>query len=303
MNLFKKIKRTIVLVRFAFIVLFLFVGMLFLDGGNIAIDSQNMNDKSVINLNNSVMSMFANNEMDLVQNVEAQNVDLEDGNNSSDEGDSADSDNQDAANPDNPDKEKDQDVDGADEANDETDDKTDQDTNEDTEDTVPIPPDEDISVPGEKLFHIETHVGTQSVVNGNIPVFIYVKPYIDSSKAQLQWDVPRGLRAKSKTEQWFSMTEEESETFKLVISPVEPGKYEIIADMTAWRYDSNYVDSAQIEIEIDNNLLLTPRTSEYKRNQIIFTVVKVLGVIVGAFGAFILFKIGKKKFQKWMAED
>jgi hypothetical protein len=179
----------------------------------------------------------------------------------------------------------------------------DDDDNDDDDDVIPTPPDETISVPGEKMFHLETSIGTQSVINGKVPIYLYVKPYIDSSRAELEWEIPRGLKAQTGRENWFKLEEDTPRTFKIMVSPQQPGEYEIIANVTAWRYDTNYVDAIEIPLEIDQNLNVVPKSSEYNRNKMLLTGGLVLLSIGGIAGLYFLFKFGKEKFRVWMSQD
>lgn len=156
---------------------------------------------------------------------------------------------------------------------------------------------------GGSFFTIETAVGTQSVLNGKIPVYLYVKPRIDSSKTQLEWNVPRGLEAVSSTDIWFEMEEDVGRTFTLYVSPQVEGYYKIIVNVTAWRFDTNYVDSEEVEIDIDSNLIVTPQTEEYKRNSVFLTVGIIVAAAAGVVGGYCMVKLLKKKFKKWMSED
>lgn len=178
-----------------------------------------------------------------------------------------------------------------------------EDADSEQEGNIPMPPEEQITVPAEELFNLETSKGTQSVFNGRIPIFLYVKPYIDSSKAQVEWEVPRGLEPMGEPEQWFKMEKDRAETFKLYVIPEQSGHYEIVANVTAWRYDTNYVDSVVVEIEIDDELLVAPRSPEYQRNKTFLTLGIGIGIIGVIVGAYFLVKLGIKKFKVWMASD
>ncbi|MBN2100413.1 hypothetical protein JW710_00755 [Candidatus Dojkabacteria bacterium] len=155
----------------------------------------------------------------------------------------------------------------------------------------------------ETFFEVESEIGTQSVITGEIPIYLYLRPKIDSSKAQLEWSVPRGLEAGSSTEVWFEMKEDEGRTFVLYVKPEESGKYKVTVNVTAWRYDTTYFDSADVEFEVDDNLLVTPQSAEYKRNKMFLAVGLVLGVLVVLSGSFFLIKFLIGKFKQWMAED
>lgn len=158
-------------------------------------------------------------------------------------------------------------------------------------------------VVGGSFFTIETAIGTQSVINGKIPIYLYMKPKIDSSKAQLEWNVPRGLDALSSVDVWFEMEEDTGRTFTLYVSPQTAGHYKIVVNVTAWRFDTNYVDSEEIEIDIDADLLMTPQTAEYKRNSVFLTVGIIVVCAACVVGGYFAIKLFQKKFSGWMSED
>lgn len=178
-------------------------------------------------------------------------------------------------------------------------------TTEDGTDTDDVSEEETTvdEVVGGSFFTIETAVGTQSVINGKIPIYLYLKPKIDSSKAQLEWNVPRGLDAMSSVDVWFEMEEDTGRTFTLYVSPQTEGHYKIVVNVTAWRFDTNYVDSEEIEIDIDSDLLMTPQTAEYQRNNILLTVGIIVVCAAGVVGGYFVIKLLQKKFSKWMSED
>lgn len=173
--------------------------------------------------------------------------------------------------------------------------------------TIGIEDEEDIEgyegITAEDLFEIELAVGTQSVISGKIPLYLYVKPKIDSSKAQVQWEIPRGLNPLSATEEWFEMKEDKGKVFTIYVEPETAGHYEVLVSVTAWRYDTNYVGSSEVVFDIDANLKITPQTAEYQRNNILLIVGVVVLSVSGCVGAVFLVKFVMKRFKKWMAED
>lgn len=153
------------------------------------------------------------------------------------------------------------------------------------------------------VLSIETSVGTQSVLDKSVKVYINIESDIESSRTEVNWDVPRGLDAMSPTEEWFSIKEDESEVLVLEVMPEEPGIYEIVVDVTAWRYDTSYVDSEVIELTFDEDLHLSPQSSEYKRNKMLL-IAGAVAVGVGlVIGVFFLIKVFKRKFKEWLEKD
>ena len=156
---------------------------------------------------------------------------------------------------------------------------------------------------GSALIGIESVVGTQSVLSGKIPLYVKIDPSVDSSRAKITWDVPRGLDMSDAEFEWFEMADGASQTFQIDVEPLLAGRYEIVVDVTAWRYDTNYVTSAVLSFEIDEDLLITPQTSEYKRNRMIYTVLILLFVVLLMIVAVFGVKFGIRWFKEWMSKD
>lgn len=153
------------------------------------------------------------------------------------------------------------------------------------------------------MFEISAEIGTQSVLNNEIPLTLTIRPKIDSKKAEVKWDLPRGLTARSETNRWFTMEKDVPRTFTLEVEPEASGRYVIVADVTAWRYDTNYVASAEIELQIDENLHVYPMQEEYKNNRTIMIVLTVVGVIIAGNLVFFGAKLALNKYRQWMAKD
>lgn len=163
--------------------------------------------------------------------------------------------------------------------------------------------DSSIDAEDQGMFEIVSQTGVQSVLNGTIPLTIQILPKITSSKAEIVWEVPRGLSSSNDTDLWFSMEENVPRSFRIDVLPENAGRYVVVADVTAWRYDTNYVASAEYEFEIDEALRITPVQPEYSRNMMIFTIAKVVGVGVIGVALFFGVKFGIRMYKKWMATD
>ncbi|MEA3357579.1 MAG: hypothetical protein U9Q67_04035 [Patescibacteria group bacterium] len=164
--------------------------------------------------------------------------------------------------------------------------------------------DEDVEVEDSvDLFTVEASIGDQSVRTGEISLSVDITPSIDSSNAQVVWDLPRGLSTSDDIEQWFEMNSDEQQTFTINVKPENSGTYKIVVDVTAWRYDTNYVSSDQLNLEINNDLLLSPVTEEYNKRLVMYNVAKIA---VGLIGLGLLGLSGKhiyKMFRKWLVSD
>jgi len=153
------------------------------------------------------------------------------------------------------------------------------------------------------VISVSTELGLQSVITGKIPLIIRVTPKIDSRKAQVRWGLPRGLYTQSPDDVWFEMQEGVIREFRIDVSPTSSGRFETVVDVTAWRYDTNYVSSATFLFEIDEDLHVTPAPDGYARNLMLYrgtlAVLSLLAIMIMFFAV----KFGIKLFRKWLAED
>lgn len=153
------------------------------------------------------------------------------------------------------------------------------------------------------VISVSTELGLQSVITGKIPLIIRITPKIDSSKAQVRWDLPRGLDTSSPEDVWFEMQEGVTREFRIEVSPASAGRYKTVVDVTAWRYDTNYVSSAAFLFEIDEKLHITPAPDGYVRNLMIYRGTLAVLSLFAIIGMFFAVKFGIRYFRKWLAED
>lgn len=153
------------------------------------------------------------------------------------------------------------------------------------------------------VLQMSVEVGTQSVISNAIPLFVHVMPAVDASKARISWSVPRGLSADGVTEGWFTMTDGEALTFRIDVTPEAAGSYTVVPEVTAWRFDTNYVGAEEINFEVDASLHVSPAQSEYQRNKMVLVVAEIVGIMLGVVGILVLVKFLMKRFKLWLAED
>jgi len=153
------------------------------------------------------------------------------------------------------------------------------------------------------IFTVESRIQVQSVVSGKVPLVVTITPEIDSSKAQITWDIPRGLTPDGQTDVWFAMEKGTPVSFRIDVKPDAAGAYEVVAGITAWRYDTNYVSSVRFSFDVDDSLKLTPPSVEYTRNLVLFR--GGIGIFsLGLLAAlFFTVKYLIARFKKWMSED
>lgn len=153
------------------------------------------------------------------------------------------------------------------------------------------------------MFNIETKIGTQKVIGNAIPLIVTITPTIDSKKAQVVWDVPRNLDTENDTERWYTMVKGVPRSFSIEVTPKKAGRYVVVVDVTAWRYDTNYVGSSEIELVIDDELHISPAQEEYQRNRLTLIIELAIGIVIGAIVLFLLIKFAYEKYRQWMSED
>lgn len=159
----------------------------------------------------------------------------------------------------------------------------------------------DASIQG--MFEIVTQIGTQKVFGGGIPLTVWIMPKIDSTKAEVVWDLPRGLETKDETDSWFTMVENTPRSFTITVVPSSLGKYVIVVDVTAWRYNTNYVASKEINITIDSKLHVSPAQPEYLENRTLCMVAAGIGVSLCGVLLVVGIKFGFRKYRAWMSAD
>ncbi len=152
-------------------------------------------------------------------------------------------------------------------------------------------------------FTVENYVGAQSAVSGKIPVYVYIVPKLDAFRAVLKWDVPHGLATEGELETWFAMQNGVGQQFTLYVTPEQAGSYTISAEIVAYGFDENYVDSTTINVEIDNTLRAVPISDAYQRQVLLLSLGKVFIVIVALVGLFVLYKFLVKNLPKWKAKQ
>jgi hypothetical protein len=153
------------------------------------------------------------------------------------------------------------------------------------------------------VISVSTEMGLQSVITGKIPLIIRVSPKIDSRKAQVRWNLPRGLYTQSPEDVWYEMQEGVTREFRIDVVPTSAGRYETVVDVTAWRYDTNYVSSAAFLFEIDEELHVTPAPEGYTRNLALYRATLALLSLIAIIIAFFAVKFGIGRFRRWLAED
>jgi hypothetical protein len=153
------------------------------------------------------------------------------------------------------------------------------------------------------VITVSTEMGVQSVVTGKIPLIIRVTPHVDSRKAQVRWDLPRGLVSNDPVDVWFEMEKDVVREFRIEVEPAAAGNFETVVDVTAWRYDTNYVSSATFRFDIDEELTVTPPPEAYTRSLMLFRVALALMALIAIIVAIFAVKFGIKQFKQWLAED
>jgi hypothetical protein len=99
------------------------------------------------------------------------------------------------------------------------------------------------------------------------------------------------------------MTKDKGQTFEISVSPDSSGTYKVGVELIAWRYDATYVDSSFIELTFDDDLIQSPVSPEFKRNQMLLVVGEIVAVVALLGLGFVGFKFLSKKFSKWKLRE
>ena len=151
-----------------------------------------------------------------------------------------------------------------------------------------------------RYFDIQIVESTQNPFNKSVTLTATITALLDSPKTQIVWDIPNTLNANLKAKNFFSISEGETLSQKIVIKPKTAGTNNITASVISWQHDTNYTNSATKTLTFNKNLEVVPQTSEYKTSVLIM----YLGfLLLGGILKFIIIKVvkrGTQKAKKWL---
>jgi len=147
-----------------------------------------------------------------------------------------------------------------------------------------------------QTFNIEIEVGTQSPWNKSVPIIVKVRPNQDTTRTNVTWDTPVGIEFEDKNKQtYLAIPSGQVQVYKVRVKPIVSGTYTIASTATDWGYGANFASTSSVTITFDDNLIITPQSSEYSTAVIIrYAVILLSSIIIG----FILYLLSKKGFNK-----
>ncbi len=112
-------------------------------------------------------------------------------------------------------------------------------------------------------FDTTVEFGTQSAWNKKIPLKITVKANIDSSRTQIDFIIPAGIKIEKGFDDFFPMAAGQTVELDATIIPENKGFFEIKINTIAWQSNTNLSSSSVFNIEIAEDLTTIPKTSNY----------------------------------------
>lgn len=151
-----------------------------------------------------------------------------------------------------------------------------------------------------QYFNLKLTQGSQSVLNKSIKYSLEITPLRDSAKTQILWEVPLSFKVKPRHPEFVSLAVGQTYVYEATVSPTMGGVYEVTASVTAWEYDTNYTNTASQTLTLSNSRVSQPVSSDYQIGVVLFTVLILLLVGFGTWGAIKLTKKVMFKAKKWL---
>lgn len=149
-------------------------------------------------------------------------------------------------------------------------------------------------------FQIEMKVGTQSPWSKKVPVEVIFTPKFDSSRTQVDWDIPLGLEVEKKYQDFFDAKKGETYSVEALIDPQQPGTYNIVVNITNWGYGSNVTSSSKMTLTFDQSRIVEPRTAGFQTASTIRYIVVLGSLVLIGIGIFFGAKKGMRSLQAWL---
>lgn len=151
-----------------------------------------------------------------------------------------------------------------------------------------------------RYFDLTLERKPQSAFGKHIPYVLTIVPHLNSTETQILWNTPSTLEASPKHEEYVSLREGETYSFKANIKPLKSGTYDFSVSVISWQHDTNYTNSIDDSITLSRNLVLQPISDEYTT----WNIVKVVGfLILFAALCYISIVLVKKymiKAKRWL---
>lgn len=150
---------------------------------------------------------------------------------------------------------------------------------------------------------VEVQVGTQSAWSGRVPVKVRFGSKIAGQKIELIWRYPSALEGSQPASKFYRYEVNAPQVVENQIKPLTPGSQVLVVDVVVWGNDSNYINTSQVTLRFDEQLLLVPQTAAY-RNAVLIRYAVLAGFGIG--GLLVLFIIGKiimKLIPQWLERE
>lgn len=127
---------------------------------------------------------------------------------------------------------------------------------------------------------IRIEVGTQYPWNKRIPVTLYVTPTQSGEKLEIRWQKRTGLLASPLNIAWNSPKAGTTYKAEFLITPQSVGYQRAVADIIITTFNSNYVASQDLVLNLNSEKIVQPQSGTYLAYQI--------GMYIGIFLVFLV---------------
>ena len=151
-----------------------------------------------------------------------------------------------------------------------------------------------------RYFDLKLERKPQSAFGKHTPYILTITPHIDSKRTQILWNIPSGLKVKSKHKEFVSLAKGETYILKANIIPTKEGIFDFSVSALAWEHDTNYTNAVSDKIEFDHRLVLQPVSQQYQ----LMNILKYLLLFLSFGGlCFAIVKLSIKfspKLKSWL---
>jgi hypothetical protein len=152
-------------------------------------------------------------------------------------------------------------------------------------------------------FDINLEIGTQSVWNNSIPIIIHLTTAIDLDRVEIRASTPSAIEFEYLGNQYFPVRAGENYVLTSRVFPNRQGNYTLSINAIAWQYDTNFSSSSTVNLQIDENLQITPQTRQYHINLVLKYILYVILIAGAGIGLFFASKKGYAKLKTWLMPE
>ncbi len=175
-------------------------------------------------------------------------------------------------------------------------------TSQTTTITVPTTSPTPLSTPVKAPVSIQLEVGTQYPWNKRIPVTLYITPSTSGEKLEIRWQKRTGLLANPLNKAWASPQAGTTYKAEFLITPQSIGYQRAVADVIITTFNSNYVASQDLVLNLDANKVVQPQTGTYLAYQIgMYILLFLVFLVLIPFALYKAFMYIKNTFiPRWL---